>query len=69
MFNKAGSWVRGCVLAGIGCVASVAPALATATLTVPDVDTAPMLSGGNKIMVAVGLFVACTMALRLFKKG
>jgi len=50
------------ILAPVICMAEPA-------VTVPDVDTTMLTSAGTKIFVAVGLFVAVGMGLRMFKKA
>jgi hypothetical protein len=43
--------------------------MAEPTITVPAIDTGVMTDSANAVFVAVALFVAVGMGIRMFRKG
>jgi hypothetical protein len=53
----------------LGVVSMVGSAAAETTVTVPDFDTAPMISASGKVFAVIALFVGVGLAFKMFYKA
>jgi hypothetical protein len=71
MFQKIKSKVVGVCAAGSSLLLSAGVAVAAdpPAVTVPDVDTTIMTDAAVAIFAALGIFVAVSFGIRMFKRG